>query len=269
LSMTDCRTALGVQGLKCRIRGKLILDSVSFSVGRGELLALIGPNGAGKTTLLKCLMRIIPFDDGSVELCGKDVNSLRQKSLARCASYVPQADSRYLPFTAGEFVMTGRYPHLSPFTSCSAEDRGVVYEAMKVTGTSELKDRRMSSLSGGERQLVMIAAALAQESPIMLLDEPAAFLDPGHEHKVMRLLGEINERLGTTIVMVTHDINRAILTGGLALVLDRGRVEYFDRTGNLASSGVLERIYERRFAYVRHPVAGCDIIVPEVTRNEG
>ena len=265
--MTDS-SILETSSVSCSIEGKMILDSVSFDVLKGEFVSLIGPNGAGKTTLLKCLMKILPLDSGSVLLDGHAIGSLSQKRLASYTAYVPQADSRYLPFTVEEFVMTGRYPHLSPFTACSAKDRSFVREAMDRTGTGSLAPRRMSGLSGGERQLVMIAAALAQGAQILLLDEPAAFLDPGHESSVMRLLREINTRDGTTVVMVTHDINRAILTSMRTLVLDHGRVEYFAGSAELTSSGVLERIYGRRFDYIRHPLSGVDIILPDVTDNE-
>jgi iron complex transport system ATP-binding protein len=260
---------LDVSSLTCSIGGKLILDSVSFDVSKGEFLSIIGPNGAGKTTLLKCLMKIFPIKRGSALLDGRSIGSIRQKTLASYAAYVPQADSRYLPFTVEEFVMTARYPHLSPFTAYSAVDRAAVREAMERTGTGIFASRRMSGLSGGERQLVMIAASLAQEARLLLLDEPAAFLDPGHESSIMRLLGKINTRDRTTVVMVTHDINRAILSGGRILVLDRGRVEYCGDSSELISTGVLDRVYGRRFDYIRHPQAGCDIILPDVTDNDG
>ncbi len=259
---------LETSSISCSIGSKLILDSVSFDVTKGEFVALIGPNGAGKTTLLKCLMKILPVDCGSVLLDGQALRSFSQKRLASYVAYVPQADSRYLPFTVEEFVMTGRYPHLSPFTACSGTDRAAVKEAMERTGTGILASRHMSGLSGGERQLVMIAAALAQGAQIMLLDEPAAFLDPGHESSVMRLLREINTVAGTTVLMVTHDINRAILTSGRTLVLDRGRVEFFADSSELTSSGVLERVYGRGFDYIQHPLAGCDIILPDVTDHD-
>lgn len=259
---------LEARSIKCSIGRKLILDSVSFEIAGGEFISLIGPNGAGKTTLLKCLMKILPFDSGSIRVAGSDLGTLNQKKLASYIAYVPQADSRYLPFTVEEFVMTGRYPHLSPFTACSVEDRAAVREALEVTGTERFAARRMSGLSGGERQLVMIAASLAQGAEIMLLDEPAAFLDPGHERRVMRLLGEINVSNGTTVVMVTHDINRAILSSGRSLVLHDGKVEYFAESRALTSCGVLERVYGREFDYIKHPHTGYDIILPDVKDHE-
>ncbi len=260
---------LEARSVSCSIGRKQILDSISFEIQKGEFISLIGPNGAGKTTLLKCLMKILPTGSGSIHINGYELRSITQKKLALYAAYVPQADSRYLPFTAEEFVMTGRYPHLSPFTSCSDTDRSAVRKAMEMTGTENLASRRMACLSGGERQLVMIASSLAQGAEIMLLDEPAAFLDPGHESSVMRLLRDINVKKGTTVIMVTHDINRAILSSGRSLVLDRGRIEYFAESTGLAASGVLERVYGRRFDYIQHPFAGSDIILPDVKEYDG
>jgi iron complex transport system ATP-binding protein len=194
---------------------------------------------------------------------------MKQRELASAVSYVPQSDSRYLPFTVEEFVLTGRYPHLSPFTAVSRKDREMVREALERTGTAKFSSRRMNSLSGGERQLVMIAASLAQGAGIMLLDEPAAFLDPGHQLKVISLLKEIHAAEGVSIVMVTHDINRAILSGGSVLVLHAGRVEYSGPSGGLARSGILEKVYGREFEYMKHPNGGYDIIMPDVIDNDG
>ncbi len=265
----NAQAALRADSVSCSIGEALILDSVSFDVAEGEFVSLLGPNGAGKTTLLRCLMKILPFSGGSIKIRGKEISSTGQKELASKIAYVPQADSRYLPFTVEEFVMTGRYPHLSPFTACSGSDKAAVREALERTGTSVFSSRRMSGLSGGERQLVMIAAAVAQGAGIMLLDEPAAFLDPGHESSVMNLLKEINTGTGTAVIMVTHDINRAILMGGRSLVLADGSVRYFDDAGGLTSSGILEKVYGREFEYVSHPRAGCDIILPDVTEYDG
>jgi iron complex transport system ATP-binding protein len=260
--------AISTEGLRCSIGGSLILDSATIEIPEGGFVSLIGPNGAGKTTMLKCLMKILPFESGSVRIGGEEIGSLSQKALAERAAYVPQADSRYLPFTVEEFVMTGRYPHLSPFTACSKTDREAVAKALELTGTGVFARRRMAGLSGGERQLVMIAAALAQGAGTMLLDEPAAFLDPGHEQNLLQLLGEINRDSGTTILMVTHDINRAILSSSRCIVMDRGRIEYSGSPAGVTSSGILERVYERGFEYIRHPRAGCDIILPDVSDDD-
>jgi iron complex transport system ATP-binding protein len=255
---------LEIERLRCSLGGAAILESVSCTVPRGGFVSVIGPNGAGKTTLLRCLVRIVPFQGGGVTLDGEPLGTYRQKELARLVGYVPQGDARTLPFTVEEFVLTGRYPYLSPFTPIGRADREAARRAMEITGTVPFADRRVSTLSGGERQLVMIAAALAQNPRILLLDEPTAFLDPRHQSAVMSLLVELNRRHGVTVMMVTHDVNQAILAGQRVAVIDGGRTVHEGPAGGLARSGVLERVYRRRFLYMQHPRLGCDIIVPDV-----
>lgn len=254
---------LETSGLSCVLSGARILDSISISVRKGEFVSVLGPNGAGKSTLLKCIMRIVD-SEGDVFLDGRPCGEIGQKELARKMGYVPQADSRYLPFTAGEFVMSGRYPHLSPFTSFSEKDREAVMSAMKTTGTVSLGNRRMSTLSGGEKQMVMIASVLAQGADLFLLDEPAAFLDPRHEIDVLGLLARLNRESGRSILMVTHDINHALILGGRIVMLAGGRIAFDGDSGDLLPSRVLERIYGRPFESIPHPSGGFDIVVPGI-----
>ncbi|MEN6498247.1 MAG: ABC transporter ATP-binding protein, partial [Thermoguttaceae bacterium] len=138
---------------------KTILRDVSFSVSEGEYLTIIGPNGAGKTTLLKCLDRILTGGSGTIEVYGRPLASYSQKELAQRISYVPQADGRVFPFTVEQFVLMGRYPYLSPFSTVSRADWGVVRETLHRTGIEEFAQRLLGTLSGGERQKVYIAAA--------------------------------------------------------------------------------------------------------------
>lgn len=257
-----------IDSLRCLLGGVPVLESVSFSVSRGGFVSVIGPNGAGKTTLLRCLIRVLPHREGRIRFEGRDLAAFRQKELARLVGYVPQPDARQLPFTVEELVLAGRYPHLSPFTAVGPGDREAAREAMEVTGIASLAARSLMTLSGGERQLAMIAAALAQGARMLLLDEPTAFLDPGHQASVMTLLAGLNRDRGVTVLMVTHDINRAILAGRRVIVLDRGRTVHEGPSGELARSGVLERVYRRRFRYMAHPRRGCDIIVPDVYEDE-
>ena len=175
------------------IGSKNILDSISLIVHEKEYLSIIGPNGAGKTTLLKCLMRIYSGGQGTITLKGVPLIEYSQKELARLISYVPQNDGRSLPFTVEEFVMMGRYPYLSPFTSLSKEDKKAVREALELTETVNLMDRHLGTLSGGELQTVYIAAALAQGASILLLDEPVTFLDPKHQDDILMILKKIKD----------------------------------------------------------------------------
>jgi len=241
-----------------------ILKDVSLTVHEGEYVSIVGPNGAGKTTLLKCISRIHKGGCGKIAVAGKKLEEYSQKELALKVSYVPQADGRHAPFTVREFVMMGRYPYLSPFSPPSLSDISAVREALEVTGTREFSERFLGTLSGGERQKVYIAAALAQEATVLLLDEPTTFLDPKHESDIYRLLAGINRERGVTIVSVTHDINSAVLTSKTILALKRGAVAFCGPAEEFMNKEILRDIYEKSFSLMKHPQYGRTIIAPEV-----
>ncbi|MFA6470506.1 MAG: ABC transporter ATP-binding protein [Candidatus Latescibacterota bacterium] len=245
------------------IGDKSILHDISLAVNGGEFLSIIGPNGAGKSTLIKCLIRINTGGKGEISLAGKPLESYRQKELACLLGYVPQSDGRSLPFSVEEFVMMGRYPYLSPFTPISHRDEQAVQDALDLTGTGHLADRVMNTLSGGERQNVLIAAALAQGTRILLLDEPTTFLDPKHVAAVHRILKRINLERGITIVMVTHDINAAALLSNRIAILKEGRVAFEGFPEEVMRNSVLSGIYDKSFLFVTHPVTGQQLIVHE------
>jgi iron complex transport system ATP-binding protein len=240
-----------------------ILRDVTLTIERGDYLSIVGPNGAGKTTLLRCIDKVFTGGTGSLKIKGMPVDSYTQGTLARLVSYVPQADPTRLPFTVHEFVMMARYPHLSPFSSVTSEDEHIVGEAMLRTGIEKFRDRLLGSLSSGERQKVFIAAALAQETEIILLDEPTTFLDYRHQLEVGGLLARINRESGTTIVSVTHDINSAALVSSRIAALKAGRVVFCGTPEELMKNEVLEDIYGKAFLFTSHPQKGIPIVVPE------
>ena len=164
------KPVIQINNLSLDISNKRILENVTFDIYEKDYLSIIGPNGAGKTSLLKCLMRIYSYSEGNIFFRGASIKNFSQRNLAKQISYVPQSDGRSLPFTVEEFVMMGRYPHLSPFTSFSAKDKKAVKEALELTDTIQMSDRVLTTLSGGERQTVFIAAALAEGADILLLD---------------------------------------------------------------------------------------------------
>ncbi|TNF49061.1 ABC transporter ATP-binding protein [bacterium] len=247
------------------IGDKQILNDISLEVAKGEFLSVIGPNGAGKTTLLKCIDRIYRGGKGSIRISGKPIEAYSQKELARLISYVPQADERLFPFTAREFVLMGRYPHLSPFSSIKPEDIQEVNRIMDLTSIREFAHRNVRTLSGGERQKVFIAAALAQGASVLLLDEPTTFLDPKHERDVMQILVRLNRDEDITIVSVTHDVNNAVLSGDRILALKDGSVLFSGHSGELMDNSILKSIFDRDFLLAPHPVTGQRIVLPERT----
>jgi len=245
-----------------RLGRKEILRDVTFSVAWGEYLSIVGPNGAGKTTLLKCIDRLLAGGAGRIEVFGRPLESYRQKELARRISYVPQADGRVIPFSVRQFVLMGRYPYLSPFSSTDKEGRRAVDEALERTGTAEFADRRLDTLSGGERQKVYIAAALAQGSDILLLDEPTTFLDYRHQAEIRDLLSRVNRESKVTIVCVTHDLNRAVLDSDRIVALVAGRVLFTGRPDEIMKTEVLETLFRTPFVLTSHPGTAIPMIVP-------
>lgn len=252
-----------VEHLHYKVGDVVILYDVSFAVSQGEYVSIIGPNGAGKTTLLKCINRLISPTSGVVRVYGRPVHAYRRSELAALIGYVPQADGRIFPFTVYEIVMMGRYPHLSPFASPRAEDVEAVRRALTLTETEQFAERFYVTLSGGERQKVMIAAALAQQASILLLDEPTTFLDPKHQTEIFRILGKVNEEAGVTILSVTHDINTATLSSTRIIALKHGRCVFSGSPRDVMTQEVLAPLYEKQFVFVDHPVTGERLVVPE------
>ena len=253
-----------IENLSLMLSDKTILDSLSLDVFSNDYISIIGPNGAGKSSLLKCLIRIYPIDSGKIFIKNETIEKLSQKKLAKLISYVPQSDGRYLPFTVSEFVWMGRYPFLSPFSSLRQSDRVAVEHALDITGTAHLADRQLNTLSGGERQTVFLAAALAQGAEVLLLDEPTTFLDPKHEAQIYRILHKINQQHGKTILTVTHDINQAALHSGRIIVLKNGAIQYDGDAQAVMSNAILRIAFDKKFQFTQHPLTGGRIIVPEV-----
>ncbi len=242
-----------IRDLTLCLDGKSILRELALDVFPGECLALVGQNGAGKTSLIKCLAGIQRAGRGVIQIAGRDLRQYRPRALARRLSYVPQAEGHDIPFTCLEFVLMARYPHLSPFTTLSQTDRDLAVQCLVQTGTIALRDRPVSTLSGGERQMVAIAAALAQGAEIMLLDEPTAFLDYRHQQQVLRMLGELNRRHGLTIVAAIHDINAACRWSTRVAALCAGRILACAAPGEILQPAMLAEIYDAHFAMAAMP----------------
>jgi iron complex transport system ATP-binding protein len=259
------KAVIEIQHFSFRLGKKQILREVSFAVAEGEYLSIVGPNGAGKTTLLKCIDRLLTGGSGRIEICGRPLASYSQKQLARLIGYVPQGDGRGFAFTVEQFVLMGRYPYLSSFSPAGKEDQRAVREALELTGTTEFAQRLLETLSGGEHQKVMIAAALAQGARILLLDEPTTFLDYHHQDEVQALLGRVNRQSGTTIVAVTHDVNRAALESDRIVALRGGEVVFCGPPPEIMTAQVLRRIYGSSLLLVDHPSGGLPMIVPQPT----
>ncbi len=241
-----------------------LLQELTFAIPAGTRCAIIGPNGAGKSTLLKCFLRLLPRGAGRLAVAGRELGSFRQRELARWLAYVPQAAGRQDLFTVRDFVLLGRYPRLSPFSTVKPEDWRVVSEVLGLTGLEEFSGRIVATLSGGEQQKALIAAALAQGAQALLLDEPAAHLDPKQQHQVYALLERLHRQTGVTLVEVTHDVNRAALGHDQVLALRAGRLVYDGPANRLMEAETLRSIYGKSFLLAPHPVLGRTVAWPEV-----
>ena len=255
-----------IEQLHCHREGKEILRGISLEIREGEYLSILGPNGSGKTTLLKCLIRILKGHSGMIRIAGRRVETFPQRELARLIAYVPQADGHSSPLTVEEFLFLARYPYLSPFANTGPIDQDAVRLALETTEIGHLASRSLATLSGGERQKAFIAAALAQDTKVILLDEPTTFLDPKHDAEIRRLLGRINRERGVTLVSVTHDINAAILAGGRIAALKNGTLVFCGEPRAFLQQDVLKDLYGTAFCFVVHPETGTRLVLPGEAR---
>jgi iron complex transport system ATP-binding protein len=217
-------TAVRTERLTVAYRGRPALSDADLDVAQGERIALVGPNGAGKSTLLRAIAGLVEPTAGTVELSGTPLAALDRLAIARRLAAVPQLPSLPFATTVEEVVALGRLPHEHPIRGLRPGDRAAVAAAIDRVGVGHLLGRDARELSLGERQLVLLAMAVAQASPILVLDEPTVHLDLRHQVEVMDLLVDLNQRDGTTILAVLHDIRLAAHYFPRIVVLDRGRI---------------------------------------------
>jgi len=186
-----------------------IFRDINFTIGKGEIFCLLGPNGCGKTTLLDCILGVHKLKQGHILLNNKDIRSFRPGQIARHIAYVPQYHERTFPYRVIDIVKMGRAAYTGRFSSPSAEDKIIAKEALDIVGLTHLKHRPYTQLSGGEGQLVMIARALAQKTPVIVMDEPTAHLDFKHEMVILETIVKLVENTGLSIIMATHFPNHA------------------------------------------------------------
>ncbi|MBT2693187.1 ABC transporter ATP-binding protein [Bacillus sp. ISL-55] len=205
----DMSQAIETEKLTLSYGDSIIINELDIQIPKGEITVFIGGNGCGKSTLLRSIARLLKPRDGSILLEGESIAKLSTKEVARKMAILPQSPSAPEGLTVLQLVKQGRYPYQTWLKQWSEEDEKSVYDALKATGIDHLKDRTVDSLSGGQRQRAWIAMTLAQDTDIILLDEPTTYLDMTHQIEILDLLYELNENEGRTIVMVLHDLNLA------------------------------------------------------------
>ena len=242
-----------IENLSYAYNGTPVLRDISVSIDKGERWAILGKNGAGKSTLLKCIGRLIEIPHNKISIRNKKLEEYSSINLAHILSYVPQASNRSVPpFSVYDFVMMGRFPYQGFMATPSPADRAIVTESLELTDTTQLADRLMPSLSGGELQRVFLAGAVAQRTDVILLDEPITFLDPLHQEMVRQCLNRIHSQFGTTFITVTHDINAALSNSSHVLAILNGTVNFSGPIQKFLEEcpGILKDIYSIEFESV-------------------
>jgi len=253
---------LDISNISLSFRDNFILSNVSLDVSAGEFFVIIGPNGAGKTSLLKVLSGLQKAQKGTVTIKDKNILNYRRRNLSQIMAIVPQHIEVGFPFTVADTVIMGRSPHLGILGMEGENDFHIAEEAMKFTDVSHLTDRKLFQLSGGELQRVIIARAICQQPEIILLDEPTTALDPSHQLKIMDLMEKFRREHGTTIIMVSHDLNLASMYGDRLMLLKEGRVVKTGEPKSVLNKSLLEESYGCQMMVDESPLGGVDRVTP-------
>ena len=262
-------SAIELESVTVVLGGHPVVDRIDATVAAGEWLALIGPNGAGKTTLLRAIGRLVPFS-GAIALGGRSITDMRRAELSRLIAIVPQEPSTPPWMTVAEYVLLGRTPHLGPLAKEGRRDREAAARALARLDLRGYEERRLGTLSGGEKQRVVVARALAQEARIVLLDEPTAALDIGHQQQALELLDVLRGESGLTLVAAMHDLTLAAQYADRMILLDQGRVVADGAPGEVLTEQLIARHFDASIRVV--DVQGGIVVVPsrpaalEVTR---
>ncbi len=260
--MTDSTARLRGDQLTLGYGKKVVADNLSVAIPDGHFTAIIGPNGCGKSTLLRTLSRLMTPSHGHVYLDGEQIQRFNSKEVARRIGLLAQNATTPGDITVQELVSRGRYPHQPLFTRWRQEDDRAVQRAMKATGVADLALQSVDTLSGGQRQRAWIAMVLAQETAIMLLDEPTTWLDISYQIDVLELLSELNREQGYTLAAVLHDLNQACRYATHLIALRDGKIVAQGAPKEIVTAELIEAVYGLRCMIIDDPVAHTPLVVP-------
>lgn len=241
---------------------RTVVEDLTLTVPTGKVTAVIGPNACGKSTLLRALGRMLRPKAGAVTLDGRDLRSWKARALAREVAFLPQTPQAPGGITVAELVGRGRHPHQQWWRQWSAADRDAVSRSLARTGTEELADRPIDELSGGQRQRVWIAMVLAQNTDLMLLDEPTTYLDVAHQVEVLDLVRGLNRSEQRTVVVVLHDLNQATRYADHLVVMEDGAIVQEGDPAQVLTAELVERVFGLASVVVDDPVTGGPLVVP-------
>lgn len=255
-------SALRARALSAGHGRRLVIPDLDLGIDAGTVTVLVGPNGSGKSTLLMTLARVLRTRGGEVLLDDRPMGETSTLQIARRLAVLPQTQAVPAGLTVRDLVEQGRYPQVGPWAMLRRRDDAAQHRALDDTGLTGLADRRLDTLSGGERQRAWIAMTLAQETGLLLLDEPTTYLDVRHQVDLMRLVTRLRDERGMTIVIVLHDLNQAARYGDRIVALRDGRV-YADGTPDeVVTSEVLRAVFDLDAAVIEDPVSGRPLFVP-------
>nr|WP_251050402.1 MULTISPECIES: ABC transporter ATP-binding protein [unclassified Streptomyces] len=246
---------------------RIVAEDLDLPIPAGRVTALVGPNACGKSTALRALARLLKPADGTVLLDGEDIAALSARDFALRLALLPQTPSAPDGITVRDLVARGRTPHQRWWRQWSSVDEAAVDTALAATGSAELADRSIDELSGGQRQRVWIAMALAQDTSVLLLDEPTTYLDLAHQVDVLELVAELNRSEGRTVVMVLHELNLACRYADHLIAMRDGRVVAAGRPSEIVTPELVHEVFGLRAAVIECPVAGTPLVIPEGGRR--
>ncbi len=248
---------------------RTVVESLDLTVPAGRVTVIVGANASGKSTLLRALSRLLTPRSGLVVLDGKELHRLPTKQVARTLGLLPQSPIAPEGIVVADLVARGRNPYSGMFSRWTTEDDAAVAEALAVTDTTDLADRAVDELSGGQRQRVWIALALAQQTEILLLDEPTTYLDISHQVDVLDLLTDLNRQRGTTIVMVLHDLNLAARYADHLIAMADGQLHVAGDPGDVLTQDVVRHVFGLENQVITDPVSGKPLVLPLGRHHQG
>ncbi|MCQ4040763.1 ABC transporter ATP-binding protein [Streptantibioticus rubrisoli] len=265
--MAQTGTRLSGSALTLAYEQRTIAEHLDVTVPDHSFTVIVGPNACGKSTLLRALSRTLKPSDGTVLLDGQDIHTVPARKVARTLGLLPQSSIAPDGITVADLVARGRYPHQGLLRQWSTEDERIVAESMAATGVSELADRYVDELSGGQRQRVWIAMALAQQTPLLLLDEPTTYLDIAHQIDVLDLCAELHAEQRRTLVAVLHDLNQAARYATHLIAMRAGRVMAAGAPGDIVTAQLVEEVFGVPCRVIDDPETGTPLVVPAAPRR--
>ncbi|MFE6157677.1 ABC transporter ATP-binding protein [Streptomyces sp. NPDC056486] len=253
---------LRASDLRLSYGNRLVVDGLDLSVPPGRITAIVGANACGKSTLLRALARLLAPRDGAIHLDGRALHSIPSRELAQRLGILPQSPVAPEGLTVIDLVNRGRSPHQTWWRQWSKSDERTVHDALAATGMSDLADRPVDELSGGQRQRAWIAMAVAQGTPVLLLDEPTTYLDLAHQIDVLDLITDLNRRENRTVVMVLHDLNQACRYADHVVAMKSGRIAAEGTPSEVITADIVRDVFELRCRITPDPVSGTPLVIP-------